>query len=80
MLYHMVRTTLILQESCLEGIRDIARREGKTLSETTNELLAESIQRRKAGSSKELVLPSFTMGKPKVNLADRSALEALMDS
>jgi hypothetical protein len=76
----MKRTTLILEDSCLSGIRDLARREGKTMSEVTNELLAEGIQRRKTRKRTEFKLPSFSMGKPRINLGDRNALEALMDS
>ena len=76
----MVRTTLILEESCLEAIRNLAHEEGKTLSETTNELLAEGLQRRKAKRELQFELPAFHMGKPRVNLGDRNALEALMDS
>jgi hypothetical protein len=44
----MKRTTLILEESCLEGIRNLARREGKTLSKAATELFAEGLRRRKA--------------------------------
>ena len=76
----MKRTTLILEDSCLEGIRDLARREGKNLSEVANELFAEGLRRRKGRKRPEFKLISFSMGKPKVNLGDRNALEALMDS
>lgn len=76
----MVRTTLILEESSLEGIRDLARKQGKTLSQVTNELLAEGLQRRKVKRRPDFKLPAFSMGKPRLNLGDRNALEALMDS
>lgn len=76
----MKRTTLILEEACLAGIRDLARHEGKNMSEVTNELLAEGLQRRKARKRIEFTLPSFSMGNPRINLGDRNALEALMDS
>jgi len=45
-----------------------------------NELLAEGLQRRKTRRRPEFELPSFSMGKATVNLGDRNALEALMDS
>ena len=64
----------------MDGIRDLARREGRQLSEVVNALLAEGLQRRKARRGKRFELPSFAMGRPRVNLGDRSALEALMDS
>jgi len=76
----MVRTTLILEESALEDIRDLARKQGKTLSQVTNELLAEGLQRRKLKQRPDFKLPAFSMGKPRLNLGDRNALEALMDS
>ena len=76
----MVRTTLILEESALEGVRDLARKQGKTLSQVTNELLAEGLQRRKVNRRQDFKLPAFSMGKPRLNLGDRNALEALMDS
>jgi hypothetical protein len=76
----MKRTTLILEESCLEGIRDLARREGKSLSEIANELFAEGLHRRRAKKRPEFKLVSYSMGKPGVNLGDRNALEALINS
>jgi len=65
----------------MAGVRELARREGRQLSEVVNELLAEGLQRRKARRlRKPFELPSFSMGRPRVNLGDRNALEALMDS
>jgi hypothetical protein len=76
----MKRTTLILEDACMDGIRDLARREGRQLSEVVNALLAEGLQRRRARRGKPFDLPAFSMGQPRVNLGDRNALEALMDS
>jgi len=76
----MKRTTLILEDACMEGIRDLARSEEKNLSEVANELIAEGLQRRKGKKKEEFRLVSYSMGKPRVNLGDRNALEALMDS
>ena len=76
----MKRTTLILEDSCLERIREAARREGKNLSSIVNELLVEGLERRKPKRRQEFKLPSYSMGKPRVNLGDRDALEALMKS
>jgi hypothetical protein len=69
-----------MEESCLEGIRDLARKQGKTLSQVANELLVEGLHRRKRKRRPDFKLPTFAMGKPRVNLGDRNALEALMDS
>jgi hypothetical protein len=76
----MKRTTLILEESCLRGVRNLAHREEKTLSKVVNELLAEGLQRRQAKQRAEFRLPDFPMGRSRTNLGDRDALEALMDS
>jgi len=64
----------------MEGVRQLARREGRQLSEVVNELLAEGLQRRRARQRPTLELPRFAMGRPLVNLGDRNALESLMDS
>lgn len=76
----MKRTTLVLEDGCMEGIRQLARREGRQLSEVVNEILAEGLQRRRSRQRPSLALPSFSMGRPRVNLGDRNALESLMDS
>ena len=80
--YHeiMKRTTLILDDACLKGIKDLARKEDRSLSDVVRVLLAEGLQRRKGKRRREFEIPNFSMGKPRVNLGDRSALEALMDS
>jgi hypothetical protein len=76
----MKRTTLVLEDACMDGVRDLAHREGRQISQVVNELLAEGLQRRKAKPRQRIELPSFHMGRPRVNLGDRNALEALMDS
>lgn len=81
MIAEMKRTTLVLEDGCMDAVRDIARREGRTLSSVVNELLAEGLQRRRAPRArKQVELPTFRMGRPRVNLADRDALESMMDS
>lgn len=64
----------------MEGIRNLARREGKNLSEVANELFAEGLHRRRTRKRPKSTIVSYSMGKPRVNLGDRNALEALMDS
>ena len=64
----------------MAGVRELARREGRQLSQVVNQLLAEGLQRRKSGRRKAFALPAYAMGRPRVNLGDRNALEALMDS
>ena len=76
----MKRTTLILEDGVFRGVRRLAEREGRRLSDVVNALLIEGLQRRQRVPSAEFQLPSYSMGKPRVNLGDRDALEALMDS
>ena len=79
MIVCMKRTTLILEEGCLEGIKNLARKENRTMSEVVNEILAEGIQQRHAGATVDFDLPIFEMGEARVNLGDRDALEAVME-
>lgn len=76
----MKRTTLILEDGCMDGVREIAKKEDRQISEVVNELLAEGLARRMPAESKPLKLPVFSMGRPRVNLADRDALEQAMES
>ena len=75
----MKRTTLVLEEACLEAVRELAHQQNRNLSQVINELLAEGLQRRKKRHSERFQLPSYSMGKPRINLGDRDTLEALMD-
>jgi hypothetical protein len=77
---HMKRTTLVLEDACIDRVRQIAQREGRQLSDVVNELLADALQRRRSPKRRGFSLPRFPMGRPRVNLGDRNALEALMDS
>jgi hypothetical protein len=75
----MARTTLILDDTQLERLRDLARAQRRTMTDLINEFIAEGLAARTtAKSSRELRLPLFNMGPPRVNVADREALEAIM--
>lgn len=63
----------------MEGVRELAQRERCDMSRVVNELLAEGLQRRRQSKHPPFRLPSFRMGAPRVNLADRDALEAQME-
>jgi len=81
MLVRMKRTTLVLDDAILRAVRRLAEREGRHMSEVVNTLLGEGLQRRKQREADQgFELPSYRMGRPRVNLGDRNALEALMDS
>jgi len=76
----MKRTTLVLEDGCMDAVRELARKERRQLSQVVNDLLIEGVRRKKRLVREEFVLPAFSMGRPKVNLTDRHALEAVMDS
>ena len=76
----MKRTTLIVEDAVFRGIRRLAHEEGRKLSDVVNTLLIEGLQRRTERRPVTFQPPSFPMGKPRVNLGDRNALESLMDS
>ena len=76
----MKRTTLVLEDGCIDAVRELAQRQGRQLSEVVNELLTEGLQRRRESEEQPpFVLPSFRMGPPRVDVADRDALEAAME-
>ncbi len=66
----------------MEKVRELAHRENRQISDVVNELLLEGLMRRsqKTKKKKEFSLPSYPMGKPRVNIADRDALESVMES
>jgi hypothetical protein len=72
----MKRTTLVIDEERLVELRRLAAARHQTLSALVDELLRQGLekarrpQRRKPRPS----LPSFPMGKPRVNIADREQL------
>ncbi|MCC6579297.1 MAG: hypothetical protein IT440_02565 [Phycisphaeraceae bacterium] len=76
----MKRTTLLIEDACMDGVRELAHKTGRQLSQVVNEILAEGLERRRRRQRTAFHLPSFAMGKPRVNLGDRDALEAQMES
>ncbi len=76
----MKRTTLVIEEGLLEGIRREAHRRDCDLSTVVNDCLRVGLHRRRPAGAPPPALPSFAMGRPRANLADRDALEALMDA
>jgi uncharacterized protein len=76
----MARTTLILDDTQMERLKDLARAQRRTMTDIVSEFIAEGLAARTARKPlRNLKLPTFRMGRPKVNLADREALEAIME-
>jgi hypothetical protein len=63
----------MLDERRLIELKRLAAERGQTISAVVDEFLAEGI-RRAATPRQENPLPDFEMGKPKVNVANRSQL------
>jgi predicted DNA-binding ribbon-helix-helix protein len=74
------RTTLILEDACMDALKDLAHREGRPLTRVVNEILVEGVRRRARRPAIRVRIPTFRMGRPQVDLADREALEAAMES
>ena len=62
-----------------QHVRDLARRQGRQMSQVVNELLADGLLRQRARAVPAFELPGFEMGRPRVDLADRDALESVME-
>ena len=76
----MARTTLQLDDAQMMRLKDLARAQGRTMTELINEFIAEGLAARTAPKSQQVLnLPVFDLGRPRVNLADREALEAMME-
>lgn len=82
MIFHMamVRTTLVLDEQAFARMKQIAAEEGRTLSSIVDETIRIGIERRNSlqQQTPSPPLPAFSMGVPRVNLADRDQLYNLI--
>jgi hypothetical protein len=74
----MKRTTLVLEDGLMGEIKREAAKNDSDMSGLVNELLREGISRRKKPQKQPLNLPSFSMGRTTLPLADRDALEEAM--
>ena len=76
----MARTTLVLDDVQMMRLKDLARAQGRTMTDLINEFIAEGLATRAAPNSEHVLsLPVFDLGRPRVSLADREALEAMME-
>jgi plasmid stability protein len=79
MIFHM-RTTLVIDDELFRQLKRQAAEEGRTLSEVTQEALRRGLAPREPRRRpKRVKLPSFHMGKPLVDLADRNQLYDVLD-
>ena len=79
MIFHM-RTTLVIDDELFRELKRRALEENRTLSDLTQEVLRRGLEGRKPPRrSPRVKLPSFAMGSPKVDLADRDQLYEVLD-
>ncbi len=77
MVFHM-KTTLVIPDGLFRSLKLRAAERGETLSELANELLRKGLTDRR--KPKRLPpLPTFDMGEPRVDVADRDALYEAME-
>ena len=79
MIIHM-RTTLIIDEALFRKLKTLAAEQGRTLSQVTQEVLQRGLDEpRPTLRRKAVKLPTFAMGTPRVDVADRDRLLDLLD-
>ena len=76
----MKRTSLILADDCMKQLKRIASEDNVAVSELVNGILKRAIAERLRKRKKKLpiTIQTFSMGKERVNLADRDQLEQRM--
>ncbi len=76
-MFFRVRTTLILPDSLVRALKRRAADRGTTLSAVVAEALRRGLEAEPAEALPPL--PTYALGVPRVDLADRKALHDLMD-
>lgn len=77
----MSRTTLDLDPSVLTELRSRGKRERKSMGQVASELLASALREpAERSGSPPLRWATADLGTPRVDLEDREALQALLDS
>jgi hypothetical protein len=73
-----MKTTLIIPDPVLQDLKRQAAKRGTSMSELAAELLRKGLASRPE-PRRLPPLPSFKMGPPKVDIADREALYEVLD-
>ncbi len=77
---HMHRTTILLDDGLIKGLKRKAAQEGKNVTDLVKIYVRRGLQEDRPSRSPDVVkLPSFSMGIPTIDPADRSLLWDLMD-
>jgi hypothetical protein len=72
-----MKTTLIIPDSLVRALKRRAAERGTTLSAVVAEVLRRGLESSPEGELPEL--PTYRMGRPKVDIADRDALYRAME-
>ena len=75
----MTRTTLDLDPSVLQELRERAAREDKSMGQVASELLVRTIGEPAESEPRPLKWHSANLGKPLVDLEDKEAVWAVLD-
>jgi hypothetical protein len=79
MIFHM-RTTLVIDDDLIRELKRRAAVENRTLSDVTQETLRRGLAPpRSSRRPRRVKLPTFAMGEPRVDLADRDQLYEILD-
>jgi len=75
-----MRTTLIIDDAIFRQLKKLAAQQNRSLSQVTQEVLQRGLsQARPPARRKAVRLPSFSMGRPLVDVADRNQLYEVLD-
>jgi hypothetical protein len=78
MLFHM-RTTLVIDDDLFRRLKRLAAQENRTLSEVTQEVLRRGLRDLPKPRRGTVELPTFSLGRPLVDVADRDQLYEVLD-
>ena len=78
MVFHM-KTTLVIPDPVFRDLKRRAAERGETLSALATECLVQGLRQTRKPRS-PFRFPTFKMGPPKVNIADREALYDVLDA
>jgi hypothetical protein len=76
----MTRTTIDLDPSVLRQLRERSRSEGKSMGQVASEALARALVEDLTAPQQSFEWISRDLGKPAVDLEDKEAVRAIIDS
>ena len=78
MVFHM-KTTLVIDDTVLQHLREVAAQRGQTISELVEAALRLLLERQASTPAELPELPAHDLGRAFVDLADRDALYQAME-